>query len=142
MADGGWPVRGVVKGRAEGIATVSRKALSFLGDLDIRSGRVVGKSSDLCGQVISGRVLLLPETRGSAGAWRFLYQLKTHGTHPAALVLRNMPDPSVTQGAILATIPIVVCQDGDWWDSIETGDLLQVDATAGRLFRIPAASPT
>lgn len=135
MSDLGWPVRGVVKGRASGPAVISATALSFLGDLDIRSGRVVGKGSDLCGQIIAGRVLLLPETRGSAGAWRFLYQLKAHGTHPAALVLQQMPDPSVTQGAILAGVPIVVCPDAEWWSSVAHDDMLLVDATAGRLSR-------
>ena len=34
-----------------------------------------------------GRVLIVPATRGSAGAWRFLHQLKQHGTHPLAIML-------------------------------------------------------
>ena len=130
MTDG-WSARPVVRGLASGDAMVSRTALSFLGDLDIRSGRVVGRSSDLCGRIVAGRVLVLPETRGSAGAWRFLYQLKVHGTHPAALILHEMPDPSVTQGAFLAQVPVVVLLEDRFWASVTDRMPLRVDAEAG-----------
>lgn len=133
MAERSWDARGVVKGVATGRALISQTALSFLGDLDIRSGRVVGQSSDLCGKTVSGHVLLLPETRGSAGAWRFLYQLRVFGTHPAALALREMPDPSVTQGAFLADIPIVVVSDEGFWAAVGPDDLLCVDGATGRV---------
>jgi hypothetical protein len=49
----------------------------------------------------------MPYTRGSAGAWRFLYQLFKHDNHPVAIVCNAVPDPSVVQGAILAGIPVV-----------------------------------
>ncbi|EPX85642.1 aconitase X swivel domain-containing protein [Salipiger mucosus] len=125
-----WSARALVRGLAEGPAMVSGTALSFLGDLDIRTGRVVGASSDLAGRVVAGRVLVLPETRGSAGAWRFLYQLKVHGTHPAALVLRTLPDPSVVQGAILSEVPVVMPSDAGFWDAIRDGEILRVDGDA------------
>ncbi|MEY8838046.1 DUF126 domain-containing protein [Cribrihabitans sp. XS_ASV171] len=131
-----WRVRPVVRGKAEGAALVSTRSLSFLGDLDIRSGRVVGRSSDLFGEVVTGRVLVLPETRGSAGAWRFLYQLKVHNTHPAALILRDMPDPSVTQGAFLAEIPVVTAPEPGFWQAVSAGDRLQVDADTGEVRRM------
>lgn len=125
-----WTGKGVVRGAASGPALISATPLSFLGDLDIRSGRVVGKSSDLCGASVAGAVLLVPATRGSAGAWRFLYQLKVHGAHPAAIVARETPDPSVVQGAILAEIPIVVVPGGDLWRAA-AGRRLHVDGGAG-----------
>lgn len=130
-----WQARGVVKGQAEGRALVSQTALSFLGDLDIRSGRVVGRSSDLLGECVAGRVLVLPASRGSAGAWRFLYQLRMHGTHPAALILREMPDPSVTQGAILAEVPVLVAPEADFRTRLRDGDMVQVDGESGRIER-------
>ena len=135
MADGSWQARGVVKGQAQGKALVSQTALSFLGDLDIRSGKVVGRSSDLLGTCVAGRVLVLPASRGSAGAWRFLYQLKVHGTHPAALILRELPDPSVTQGAILADVPIVVEPEDAFWTELRDGDMVQVDGNMGCITR-------
>ncbi|MBY8978057.1 DUF126 domain-containing protein [Rhodobacteraceae bacterium NNCM2] len=128
-----WRGRGVVKGTASGPALLSNTSLSFLGDLDIRSGKVVGESSDLLGSCVTGAVLLLPATRGSAGAWRFLYQLKVHRTHPAAIVTQEMPDPSVVQGAILAGVPVVANASDNLWREIRDGHILTVDGTTGRI---------
>lgn len=102
-----WTGRSIVKGAASGPALFSRSTLSFLGDIDIRSGNVVEKSSDLVGKSIAGSVLVVQSTKGSAGAWRFIYQLFQHGTHPVALITEDLPDPSVVQGAIMCKIPIV-----------------------------------
>lgn len=99
--------RGIVTGKASGPALVSSEAVSFLGDVDIRSGRVVGDLPSVRNASLRGTVLVMPYTRGSAGAWRFLYQLFKHGNHPVAIVCQAVPDPSVVQGAILAGIPIV-----------------------------------
>ena len=99
--------RGIVAGRAEGPALVANEPVSFLGDVDIRSGRIVGDLPSARNANVKGTVLVFPYTSGSAGAWRFLYQLYKHGNHPVALVTETAPDPSVVQGAILAGIPIV-----------------------------------
>ena len=63
--------------------------------------------SHLLGKKISKTILVVPSTRGSAGAWRFIYQLKQFNNHPAAIITTELPDPSVVQGAILAKIPII-----------------------------------
>lgn len=99
--------RGIVIGKATGPALVSAEAVSFLGDVDIRSGRVVGDLPSVRNASLRGTVLIMPYTRGSAGAWRFLYQLFKHDNHPVAIITTAVPDPSVVQGAILAGIPIV-----------------------------------
>jgi hypothetical protein len=123
--------RGIVKGRATGPALVGREPISFLGDLDIRTGEVVGALASLKGRRVGGTVLVVPSTMGSAGAWRFLYQLHVHGQAPAALVTVAMPDPSVVQGAILAEIPIVAVPEGDVLGLFQDGDILEVDGDAG-----------
>ncbi len=119
--------RGIVKGRAGGPALVAQEAVSFLGDVDIATGRIVGDLPSVRGQSVAGKVLVLPASRGSAGAWRFLYQLYKHGTHPVALVCRDLPDPSVVQGAILAGIPIVCDPEEDVLATIENGTKVDVD---------------
>ena len=121
--------RGIVKGQASGPALVAQEPVSFLGDLDIRTGVVVGDLPSVKGQCIAGKILLLPATRGSAGAWRFLYQLYKHHTHPLALVSRDLPDPSVVQGAILAQIPIVCEPEEDILCNIANGDWVEVDGS-------------
>jgi len=125
------PARGIVKGVATGPAIVSREPISFLGDLDITTGTIVGQLPSVKGRSLAGKVLVLPATIGSAGAWRFLYQLFKHGTHPVAIVCAELPDPSVVQGAILADIPIVCAAI----DGFSDGELLEVDGTSGVIRR-------
>jgi predicted aconitase with swiveling domain len=98
--------RGIVDGTAAGPALLGDEAISFLGDVDINTGQVVGDLPSLRNASVRGTVLIFPYTRGSAGAWRFLYQLFKHGNHPVAIITDTLPDPSVVQGAILAKIPI------------------------------------
>jgi predicted aconitase with swiveling domain len=119
--------RGIVKGRARGPALIAREPISFLGDVDIRTGKIVGALPSVRGQSLAGRVLVFPASMGSAGAWRFLYQLYRHQTHPVALVCRELPDPSVVQGAILAQIPIVCAPEEDLLSTLADGVPLEVD---------------
>lgn len=130
---GEWIGRGLVKGSAKGPALLSKTPFSFLGDADIRTGMVVGEMSDLRGKSIAGTVLIVPATRGSAGAWRFLFQLWKHETHPVAIVSDDLPDPSVVQGAILANVPIVSGLARRHFGEIGDGTILEVDGTLGRV---------
>lgn len=123
--------RGVVKGTARGAALLSGTPISFLGDLDIRTGRVTGSLSDLCGRSIAGRILVVPSTRGSAGAWRFIHQLRQHDTHPLAVLTDELPDPSVVQGAILSGIPIIAGVASAIGRAAGDNSLLAVDGGAG-----------
>jgi hypothetical protein len=123
--------RGLVAGGAAGPALVSPDPISFLGDVAITSGEIMAPDSRVKGRRLGGTVLVFPGSMGSAGAWRFLYQLFKHGTHPEALVACTLPDPSVVQGAILSGIPVVCDPDEDVLATIADGDHLQVDGAAG-----------
>ena len=125
--------RGIVKGKARGAVLLSNCAFSFLGDVDIRTGKVTGELSDLLGRNIAGRVLVVPATRGSAGAWRFLYQLKQHGTQPAAIITDELPDPSVVQGAIMSGIPVISGLASALSEALGDNAILEVDGTHGRI---------
>ncbi len=119
-------VRGVVDGRARGPALISREAISFLGDVDIRSGTIVGDVPSVKGRTLGGTVLVMPYTRGSAGAWRFIYQLFKHGTAPVAIITGTPPDPSVVQGAILAGIPVACDFDTAQLAELSDGVMVEV----------------
>lgn len=124
--------RGIVNGKASGPALVSAEAVSFLGDVDIRSGRVVGDLPSVANASLRGTVLVMPYTRGSAGAWRFLYQLFKHGNHPVAIVCNAVPDPSVVQGAILAGIPIVCEPQAPIETAVANGQRLEIEVEGTR----------
>jgi hypothetical protein len=123
--------RGIVRGTARGPALVSSEGISFLGDIDIKTGEIVNRTHPLAGESVGGRVLVLPHTVGSAGAWRFLYQLVVHGTNPVAIVQVALPDSSLVQGAILGGVPIVCQPDADIVTEIHTGDEVTVDGQTG-----------
>jgi uncharacterized protein len=123
--------RGIVRGTASGPALVSHEPISFLGDLDITTGTIIGRLPSVAGRTVKGTVLIFPLTMGSAGAWRFLFQLYKHGTHPVALVTREPPDPSVVQGAILANIPIVCEPEEDVIATIANGTQVAIDGGTG-----------
>jgi predicted aconitase with swiveling domain len=106
--------------------------VSFLGDVDIRSGRVVGDLASVRNASLRGTVLIMPYTRGSAGAWRFLYQLFKHGNHPVAIVCNAVPDPSVVQGAILAGIPIVCEPESPLEPQIVNGQRIEIEVEGTR----------
>jgi uncharacterized protein len=116
---------------ARGPALVSWDAISFLGDVDIRSGRIVGDLPSVKGACIAGTILIMPSSRGSAGAWRFIYQMEKHGTHPLAMLFGGIPDPSVVQGAILANIPVIANVPVALARSIAAGTTLEVDGESG-----------
>jgi phosphomecalonate degydratase small subunit len=123
--------RGIVHGTAIGTALVSPEPISFLGDLDIQTGQVVNSTLTLYRQSVAGRVLAIPYSVGSAGAWRFLYQLFVHGTNPSAIVTAAVPDSSLVQGAILAKVPLVCELERADFAALRTGDELTVDGTNG-----------
>ena len=123
--------RAIVEGPATGPVLIAAEAISFLGDVDINTGTIVGDLPSVHGLSVKGTVLVFPYSRGSAGAWRFLYQLFKHGNHPVAIVTRDAPDPSVVQGAILAGIPIVSDVPQAFWGNMENGRVVSVDGTAG-----------
>lgn len=125
--------RVLVGGKASGPALIAREPVSFLGDVDIRSGEIVGELPSVKGRRMGGCVLVFPGSMGSAGAWRFLYQQFVHGTHPVALVAVQLPDPSVVQGAMMAGIPVVCEPDEDVVNCIADGEMLTVDGAAGTI---------
>ncbi len=124
--------RGIVDGTAQGPALIGAEPVSFLGDVDIRSGRIVGDLPSLRNASVKGTVLIFPYTRGSAGAWRFLYQLYKHKNAPVAIITQAVPDPSVVQGAILAGIPIACEPEADLATLVQNGAAVSLEVKDGR----------
>jgi uncharacterized protein len=96
----------VACGSARGPALVTREAISFLGNVDARTGMVVDPAHELFGQCIAGKVLIFPGGKGSTVGSYVIYQLKKRGLAPAAMInIRS--EPIVAVGAIISGIPLV-----------------------------------
>ena len=75
--------------------------ISFWGGVDPKSGLVADPRHPENGQLISGKVLFVPETVGSSSAAAILLELVHSGRAPVAIVLHE-PDAILLLGLIVA----------------------------------------
>ena len=122
--------RGVVKGRAEGEALVADAMLSFWGEVDPVTGRVIAVGHPLEGQSLSGRVLVIRSTKGSSATPMVLNLAKLEGKAPAAFVNVEV-DSLAALGCIVNNIPMITDLERNPFDNIQTGDHVVVDADRG-----------
>jgi predicted aconitase with swiveling domain len=118
--------RAVVPGSAEGIALVTVEPLSLWGGLNAQTGEIIDRRHERSGEIVSGRVFVLPQGRGSSTASAILLESVKAGKAPAAIINARL-DPILALGSILADelyhkpVPIVVLSRADF-DSIREGD--------------------
>ncbi|MCX6678924.1 MAG: DUF126 domain-containing protein [Methanothrix sp.] len=116
----------VASGCANGPALVTRDAISFLGNVDARTGIVVDPGHELFGQCIAGKVLIFPGGKGSTVGSYVIYQLKKRDLAPVAMInIRS--EPIVAVGAIISGIPLVD-RVAEEILQIKSGTLVEVDA--------------
>ena len=133
--------RTLVEGRATGAVVVLDEPLSLWGGLDPATGELVDTRHPQVGTNLAGRILIMPAGRGSSSSSSVLAEAIRAGTGPAAIVLRE-PDGIVALGAIVARelygaqTPVVVL-DGDAYDGLETGTIVEVHGLGGRTFVRP-----
>ncbi len=119
--------RGIVEGHCKAEALVSSKPISFLGGVDPADGKIVDKTSDLCGECIKDKILCFPHGSGSTVGSYVLYSLAKRNLAPKAIV-NQTADPVVVVGAIIANVPMLDKVD---IRKIHTGDMVEVDACKG-----------
>ena len=122
--------RGVVKGRAEGEALVADATLSFWGEVDAVTGRVIAVGHPLEGQSLCGRVLVIRSTKGSSATPMMLNLSKLEGTAPVAFVNVEV-DGLAALGCIVNHIPMITDLELNPFELIRTGDHVEVDADQG-----------
>jgi uncharacterized protein len=132
MGENNMILRGktVKKGKVEGKAIVSRMPFSFLGDLDVKTGKVVPEGHDLKGQSIAGKIFVFTTGKGSTVGPNVAYQAKQLGNTPAGMICLEV-EPVMAMVAIMNDIPMVHKLDGNPLELIRTGDYVKMDATAG-----------
>lgn len=131
--------RAVVGGRAEGEALVSSQTLSGWGGVDPKTGTVIERRHELCGQSFAGRILVIRGAKGSSG-WSSMFHIcRLGGTAPLALIFNEMTT-KIALGAVVMRIPAITDLDRDPLTLIRTGDWLTVDGDAGTVEILRTAS--
>jgi len=121
----------VVAGSAEGTAIVSKQPISFWGGVNPRTGEITDRRHERSGVIVTGKVFVFPQGKGSSTASATLMESIRAGTAPAAIINLKV-DPILALGAIVAdelyhkTVPIVVLSREDF-DAIQEGDHLVVE---------------
>ena len=115
--------RVIKEGKAEGVALVSDKPISFYGGVDPETGKIIEKGHPLYGNSISKRILVFPYGKGSTVGSYILLRLKKRGLAPSAIINERC-EPIIAVGAIIAEIPAV---DGVEISRIPLGSRVRVD---------------
>lgn len=122
--------RGISRGIASGKALVTSQPISFLGDIDPISGRIIEKDNELFSEIVANRVLVFPNGKGSTVGSYVLYQLMKNGVAPCAMI--NIASETIVAiGAIISDIPLVDCLQTNPLDVIHDGDMVLVNGTEG-----------
>jgi hypothetical protein len=103
------------------------RPLSFLGDVDSKSGTIINKNHELHGKEIKGQILCFPHGHGSTVGSYVVYSLARRGVEPKAIV-NQIADPVVVVGAIVAKVPMIDQID---IQQIKTGDQVELDGSLG-----------
>ena len=95
------PARSLVAGTAQGEILFTEEGLSFWGGVDPATGCVTDAHHPLHGICLSGRVLMMPSSRGSCSGSGVLLDMALNGRAPAALIFSTAEDV-LTLGALVA----------------------------------------
>ena len=112
-------------------ALVAKDGFSARYDLDRIKGVFSRPQHKLAGASYVGRVLVLDAAKGGVATAWMLYEMKSRGVMPAALVL-NAVNPIMAQGAALADFTMISGFDQDITRVITSGAMVEVDPAGAR----------
>jgi uncharacterized protein len=117
----------IVPGNVEGEIIVSERPISFLGDIDPKSGKVMAEGHLLKGITIHDKVFAFPNGSGSTVGSYVIYQMKKNGVAPKALI-NQRAEAIVAVGAIISDIPMVSHIN---IEDLKSGLIVKVNAKQG-----------
>ncbi len=122
--------RSICNGLAEGEALVTKQGISFLGGVDPDTGVITEVKHELYGVKLTGKILVLPALKGSAGAMWIIIRLAARNMGPKAIIV-SKADTILIGAVIMGGIPTVDSLSVDPFQVFKSGDLLKVDGTKG-----------
>jgi predicted aconitase with swiveling domain len=120
----------LVAGEAVGKALVLPQPLSLWGGLNPETGEIIDRRHPCSGQVVTGRVLVLPVGRGSSSASSILLEAVRLQTAPAAIITAET-DGIIALGAAVAremydrSPPVLVLHPTDY-AQLQDGETIQI----------------
>ena len=122
--------RVLVEGYAEGEALVSKEPISFLGDVDPKTGVIVKKDHPLRGLSIKDKIFVFPYGKGSTVGSYVIYQLVKNNAAPKA-ILNVKSEPIIIIGCVISEIPLMDSFEEDILEIIKNGDHVVVNGREG-----------
>jgi predicted aconitase with swiveling domain len=117
--------KAIIPGDASGPVLMSRIPLSFWGGVDAFTGNVIDVRHDLCGVSMKGRVLIIPEIRGSCSTSGVILEMIRRKTAPVAIITQHT-EAILAAGSIIGKalyqrwIPIYTVEAATF-DDLENG---------------------
>lgn len=118
------------EGRIEGEVLVTRMKISFFGDIDQKTGKVVGGDLDIKGETIEGKIFVFSEGRGSTVGSNVLYGLAKKGLSPI-LIATERAELITISGAIYGEIPMISNLPKAAFQFLKTGNWARADIMDG-----------
>lgn len=109
----------------EGTA-LNLEVLSFLGDVDRRTGTIVSEDTKARGYQVKDRILIVRKFRGSTVGVYVLYSLCKNGLAPKAIICGE-PDPVIVAGIVLCSITGVFKVPETIMEQIKNGDRIRIE---------------
>lgn len=120
----------LVPGQGAGTVLCLPEPLSLWGGLDPETGEIIDRRHPNAGEIVSGRVLVLPAGRGSSSASSILLEAVRLATAPAAIITAEA-DPILALGAAVARemyddAPPVVVLPAPAYARLKSGERVRV----------------
>lgn len=122
--------RGLVGGRVEGRALVSRQAISGWSGVDEKTGLIIEKGHPFEGRSIKNHILVLSGGKGSNGWSVHFHAAKVRDIGPAGLILPRLDSRLAVTVAVLG-LPTITDLEEDPFEIIPMDSLLEIDADQG-----------
>ena len=128
--------RVLIAGSAGGAALVLDDTLSFWGGFNPVNGEIIDVHHPQYRQLVGGKILCVPQSKGSAGTPGGIAETLRNGSGPLAFVLGE-PDVNISVGTLVANrlygmnIPVLEISR-EQMKQIKTGEAISIDRN-GRL---------
>ncbi|MCA9925710.1 MAG: DUF126 domain-containing protein [Anaerolineales bacterium] len=123
--------KALVDGKAQGNVLVLAEPLSLWGGLNPETGEIIDRRHPNLGEVVTGKVLVLPAGRGSSSASSILLEAVRQNKAPAAIITAET-DGILALGAAVArelynqTVPVLVLNQSDY-AQLKSGQWVEIE---------------